>query len=82
MEEANPFSGYFFYKNITYSIKQVRNLSQNAGNDNYRDSNLQKCIGEHAPTSPRRLAPSALVLPLPFESRGSAPAQTQLHILF
>ena len=30
------------------SIKPARNLSQNTRNGHFRDSNFQKCLGEHA----------------------------------
>ena len=43
------------------SIKQVRNLSQNAGNSHFRDSNFQTFLEGMPPNIPTNLAPSALV---------------------
>ena len=34
------------------SIKRVRNLSQNAGNGHFSDSNFKTFLGEHAPRPP------------------------------
>ena len=34
------------------STKRAQNLSQNAGNGHFRDSNFQKVLGEHAPRPP------------------------------
>ena len=63
---APPFFGFFFYKNITYYINRVQNLTQNAGNGHFRDSDFQKFLGEHALPDPanhsRNPVPSALVV--------------------
>ena len=62
---------FFFLQKQVYeqkvicSIKQVRNLSQNAGNGHFRDSHFQNFLGEYAPRLPRKLAPSALIVPPP-----------------
>ena len=44
---------FFFCKSRDYekktSVKKVRNLSQNAGNGQFRDSNFQRFLGEHDP---------------------------------
>ena len=62
---------FFFLQKQVYeqkvicSIKRVQNLSQNAGNGHFRDSHFQNFLGEHAPRLPRKLAPSALVVPPP-----------------
>ena len=37
---------------VSISIKRVRNLSQNAGNGHFRDSNFQKFQGGHASRPP------------------------------
>ena len=55
---------FFLQKRILLakvSIKRVRNLSQNAGNGHFRDSNFQKFLGD----PPKKLAPSVLVGPPP-----------------
>ena len=66
----------FFYKSEVYeqkhNIKRVRNLSQNAGNGHFRDSNSQKFMGEHA-DPPRKLVPSALMVPRILESLALSP---------
>ena len=47
-------TGRLFLKNEVYEqticIKLVRNLSHNAGNGHFRDSNFQKFLGEHNPS--------------------------------
>ena len=53
-----PFLDIFLQKRnllAKISIKRVRNLSQNAGNVHFRDSNFQKFLGGgggHAPRLP------------------------------
>ena len=54
------FEFFFLQKRILLakvSIKRVRNLSQNAGNGHFRDSNFQNFLGD----PPKKLAPSVLV---------------------
>ena len=75
-----PFLEFFFYKSEVEkqktSIKWVRNLSQNAGNGHFRDSNVQKFLGVHAQNPPRKLAPSVLIgAPLPFLKHLDLPLQ-------
>ena len=50
-----PFFFFFFTKTkftSKISTKQAQNLSQNAGNGHFRDSNFQKFMWEHAPRPP------------------------------
>ena len=50
-----PFWDYFFTKakfTNKISTKRAQNLSQNAGNGHFRDSNFQKILGESAPRPP------------------------------
>ena len=51
-----PFGFFFFYKSKIYeqkiSIRWVRNLSQNAGNGHFRDTNFQKFLGGACPQTP------------------------------
>ena len=73
-----PLFGFFsssFYKNkftskkLYVALNEYKKLSQNVGNGHFRDSHFQNFLGEHAPRTPppppRKLAPSALVLPSP-----------------
>ena len=62
-----------------HSIKRVRNLSQNAGNGHFRNSNFQNLLGDHAPRPPlEHLCLWHSLFPTPFESPGSTPAQVCL----
>ena len=73
---ACPFFGFFFFfftktkftskKLYIVLIKQVRNLSQNAGNGHFRDSHIQSenFWGCMPPDFSRKLALSALLVPL------------------
>ena len=57
-----------------FSIKRVQNLSQNAGNVHFRDSNFQHFLGVGMPPDPpRKLTPSALVGVPPFKNPESGP---------
>ena len=53
---APPPFGFFFFTKTKFtskiSTKQAQNLSQNAGNGHFRDSNFQKFLWEHAPRPP------------------------------
>ena len=53
----SPFFGFFFTKQsllAKISIKQVRNLSENARNGHFRDSNFQEFLGGTPPDPPRK----------------------------
>ena len=63
---------FFFYKNevygqkVIYCIKQVLNLSQNAGNGHFRDSHFQKFLGA-CPQIPLVVPPPPLKVLHPLE---------------
>ena len=74
------FVEFYFYKSEAYeqkiSTKRVRNLSQSApGNGHFRYSNFETFLGDYDPRPPRKIAPSVLVVPPPFESPGSVPGE-------
>ena len=55
MPTVPPFQIFFLQKRsllAKISFKRAQNLSQNAGNGHFRDSNFQKFLGEHASTPP------------------------------
>ena len=75
-----PFLDFFLQKRslpAKISTKRVRNLSQNAGNGYFRDSNLQNFLGGGGggmpphPLESSRLRRS--LVPHPLENPGSAP---------
>ena len=70
-----PFLDLFFTKakfTSKISTKRIQNLSQNAVNGHFRDSNFQKFLGEHAPRPPYKAHAFGTCWCPPFANPGSA----------